>query len=497
MSRSINKGLDYTSLDVTFFQDRKIRRLQRKVDEYAPLVYIALLCTIFKEGYYIQWDDDVAMDLADASHLNEEYVSRVIDACLETELLSREMFEQHRILTSVGIQRQYKISCEKMKRKSTVDEYSLLIPSENKPILPNNSEEISETSEDNGQTSEEMQQSKVKETKGKEIEESKDSFSSSSSPSSEVAPSEDEKQEEQFLSNMFFRNWAAPNKEYQKFIAFNNTGGRCWAKMDTTQRMSALILWKQEPEQPKRPGLLHITGHLPRGCVVRSDGNQVFTGLDPRRDVESDGRDACFIVPREMAVHIQVNSLSDALEFEEQLFAVRAVERDFLAVEHEPAVEVLFARIRDQRVERIVRVDRMRHADHLPVRIIVVRLVELFPVLHHALHGVRERECRAFCLRESPLRIHVPDIFTRNVCRLCIQRKHDQCGEYAENCRNKSVSECDGANHSVCRVHFHAKPFLYVRKSRSFMLYPQLCVSAWKREVSNLMSSRVRTRSSL
>ena len=57
---------------------------------------------------------------------------------------------------------------------------------------------------------------------------------------------------------MFFRNWAAPNKEYQKFIAFNNTGGRCWAKMDTTQRMSALILWKQEPEQPKRFGDIYL-----------------------------------------------------------------------------------------------------------------------------------------------------------------------------------------------------------------------------------------------
>ena len=259
MSRSINKGLDYTSLDVTFFQDRKIRRLQRKVDEFAPLVYIALLCTIFKEGYYIQWDDDVAMDLADASHLKEEYVSRVIDACLETELLSKEMFEQHRILTSVGIQRQYKISCEKMKRKSTVDEYSLLISSENKSFLPNNSEEISETSGDNGQTSEEMQQSKVKETKGKEIEDNKeDSFSSSSSPSSEVAPPEDEKQEEKFLSYMFFLDWAAPNKEYRKFVAFNNTGGRCWAKMNRTQRESALVLWKQEPEQPKRFGETYL-----------------------------------------------------------------------------------------------------------------------------------------------------------------------------------------------------------------------------------------------
>ena len=51
---------------------------------------------------------------------------------------------------------------------------------------------------------------------------------------------------------MFFKNWAAPNKEYRKFIAFNNTGGRCWARMDATQREAALCLWRQEPSQPER-----------------------------------------------------------------------------------------------------------------------------------------------------------------------------------------------------------------------------------------------------
>lgn len=251
MARQALKGLEYTYLNVAFFQDRKIRRLQRRCGESAPLVYIAVLCAIYAEGYYIQWDDDVALDLADITRMEEEYISKVIDECLEVGLLSKEMYEQYHILTSSGIQKQYQFICEKSKRKSTVSEYSLLIPSETMPI---HSEGIPENSEG-------MQHSIVYDSIGEnKIPDNsiEDSFSSSSSPSSEVAPSEDEKQEEKFLSYMFFLGWAAPNKEYQKFVAFNNTGGRCWAKMNRTQRESALVLWKQEPEQPKRFGETYL-----------------------------------------------------------------------------------------------------------------------------------------------------------------------------------------------------------------------------------------------
>ncbi len=97
---------------------------------------------------------------------------------------------------------------------------------------------------------------KEKESKDKKEEISKLSFSSpsSSSPSVEAESSEDEKQQEQILSYMFFKNWAAPGKEMERFIAFNNTDNRCWAKMNKTQQDSALILWKQKPEQPARFG---------------------------------------------------------------------------------------------------------------------------------------------------------------------------------------------------------------------------------------------------
>ena len=95
---------------------------------------------------------------------------------------------------------------------------------------------------------------KEKKRKDKKEEIRKDSFSSSSSPSPsvELESSEEEKQQEEILENFFFRNWASPNKECERFIAFNNTDSRCWAKMDRTQRQSAVILWKQKPEQPPR-----------------------------------------------------------------------------------------------------------------------------------------------------------------------------------------------------------------------------------------------------
>ncbi len=94
---------------------------------------------------------------------------------------------------------------------------------------------------------------KEKESKEKKI---KENYSSSSSPSPFVAvePSEEEKEKQEFLSYMFFKDWAAPSKELEKFIAYNSLNGRNWEKMTSGERHSALFLWKQEPAQPPRLG---------------------------------------------------------------------------------------------------------------------------------------------------------------------------------------------------------------------------------------------------
>lgn len=244
MARRINKGLEYLPLDLNFFQDRKVRRLQRKCDADAPMVYIALLCTIYKEGYYVKWDEDFALDLADAIHKDEDYVNEVMNACFEVGLLSEEMFSENRILTSVGIQNQYNLIGEKSKRKSRVNEYSLL---DNQ----NKSEEMGNKSELIPINSDVMQQSKVKESK---VKKSKvNSFSSFSSLSVGNEELQEEQQEEIILSNfVFLKNIPNPQAEYKKFIAYNNTGGRVWNKMSLEEKDAALELWKQKPAQKER-----------------------------------------------------------------------------------------------------------------------------------------------------------------------------------------------------------------------------------------------------
>lgn len=238
MSRIAERGLDYTYLDVNILQDRKIRKLRRRQGPDAPYVYIALLCTIFREGYYIKWDEDTTLDVADAIGYSEKEVSDAVDGCIEVGLFSAEMYKEHQILTSTGIQKQYNLVCQKSKRKAQVSEYSLLIPSEE---MHSNEQPDGINTEGIGKNGEEMQQSIVEYSK-----EDNSILYNSSSFNSE------EREKQKILSVFFFKNWAAPEKETERFLAYNNTGGRCWAKMSETEREAALTLWKQEPEQPKR-----------------------------------------------------------------------------------------------------------------------------------------------------------------------------------------------------------------------------------------------------
>ena len=86
--------------------------------------------------------------------------------------------------------------------------------------------------------------------KGKERKEKK-IYSSSLSSS---LPSEDseEQQEEFFISELFFKNIAQPMDEFRKFRNYNNTGGRHWAKMDESERMSAFELWTPKGKSSPR-----------------------------------------------------------------------------------------------------------------------------------------------------------------------------------------------------------------------------------------------------
>lgn len=50
----------------------------------------------------------------------------------------------------------------------------------------------------------------------------------------------------------FLKNVPLPNKETQKFLAYNNTDGRCWADMSEKARRLAFEGWEQKPSRRPR-----------------------------------------------------------------------------------------------------------------------------------------------------------------------------------------------------------------------------------------------------
>ena len=242
MARPLSKGLRYAPLDVSFLQDRKIRRLRRKKGGQAPLVFVALLCTIYSENYYIKWDDDLAFDIAELTGLDEKFVVDVVESCLEIGLLSKDMMDKYSILTSHGIQVQYQKICEQSKRKSGICEFSLLESSEETDSDCDNRDVSSEETNCDSQNHAlpRNESNKLKESK---LKESKDYYSCL-----------EEEKEQIVLDFTFNKNWASPNAEYDKLVAFNNRpeSKKKWNDMTAEEKQSVVVIWQQKPKKDPR-----------------------------------------------------------------------------------------------------------------------------------------------------------------------------------------------------------------------------------------------------
>ena len=108
MARPQKIGLDYFPLDVNYYRDIKVRKLMRSNGGGKALsVYTVLLCNIYENGYYMLWDDDVPFMLSEILGFEESTIHECIKYCLSVGLLDKEMFTQHKILTSRSIQSRY------------------------------------------------------------------------------------------------------------------------------------------------------------------------------------------------------------------------------------------------------------------------------------------------------------------------------------------------------------------------------------------------------
>lgn len=134
MARIAKSGLEYFPFDIDFFQDIRIRKLIKRQGGKAVTVYALLLCLIYKNGYYMQWDDELPFIGSEMSGFDEAFISEVITACLALGLFDKQLFSKEHVLTSKAIQVRYCNIQRLNKRMSRIDEYSLLdMPQQKSP----------------------------------------------------------------------------------------------------------------------------------------------------------------------------------------------------------------------------------------------------------------------------------------------------------------------------------------------------------------------------
>jgi hypothetical protein len=118
MARPIRKGLDYFPMDVNIFEDDKLQFIAMRFEQKGELLTIKLLCKIYNNGYYINWNDDVAALFAKSAggSVTLGFVNEVVYELLKRDFFDKALYTQFAILTSHGIQKRYLRICSDAKR---------------------------------------------------------------------------------------------------------------------------------------------------------------------------------------------------------------------------------------------------------------------------------------------------------------------------------------------------------------------------------------------
>lgn len=146
MGRNRKIGLEYFPMDVDFFQDLRIRKLIKYQGGKAVAVYTLLLCIIYKQGYYVRWDEELPFIISEQTGFEEAYIREVLKCCMVVGLFSKELYDSEKVITSRSIQERYKGICEQLRRVCLFDEFALI--SSGKTAI--SSEEIGISSEETG-----------------------------------------------------------------------------------------------------------------------------------------------------------------------------------------------------------------------------------------------------------------------------------------------------------------------------------------------------------
>ena len=184
MARPQKTGLDYFPVDTDMCSDDKIYMLEVECGLEGYALFMKLLMKIYDNGYYITWGENEAKIFAHKNSVGVNVINNLIKSCLDNNLFSETLFEEHGILTSAAIQKRYFKATSRRKEVKYNPDYMLVPVNEyNNLVNVNNNPTKQNSVEDNGDKSTQSKEQKRKENnKEKDKDNSTAKFDEGSKP---------------------------------------------------------------------------------------------------------------------------------------------------------------------------------------------------------------------------------------------------------------------------------------------------------------------------
>lgn len=123
-------------MDVDFFDDDKIVMIEEDCGIKGGYVAIRLMAMVYKHGYFMEWTNTSQFTIAKrvGKGITGALVMDILRSCLKHGLFNEKLFDGHMVLTSNGIQKQWLLVMQQLRRKVEVSSEYWLVNSEETPV---------------------------------------------------------------------------------------------------------------------------------------------------------------------------------------------------------------------------------------------------------------------------------------------------------------------------------------------------------------------------
>ncbi|EXY66826.1 DUF4373 domain-containing protein [Bacteroides fragilis] len=123
-------GINYFPVGVNFMEENAMEVIEAKYGIKGSAIVLKLMCKIYKEGYYIRWDEEQCLIFANKTgrEVQTEEVQGIIEILFTKGILDRNSYQENGILTSESIQKVWMEATKRRKRELSELPYLMVKP---------------------------------------------------------------------------------------------------------------------------------------------------------------------------------------------------------------------------------------------------------------------------------------------------------------------------------------------------------------------------------